>query len=455
MDTEVALELEKDYAKYPELKPFSQKVVELKLLLKHMSEAVISKRSEHNEKQERYSTLFKEHQRITKSTQELVEKYDFNLGLWKELSANNQKAVTVISAATKEAGELVQPLESLDLIQIEPFVQQEIFQPNRALSDTLSKIASLTSELFTLKKTIEELEVSQLENEREGEDAEKALRMAADDYLEWRTKEVGMSMLLAQAMDKRRLEHSRLPKRHQPPETKPTVRIEQLQTPHEIAEKDEEIKRLRHKILELEATNTGIIKCFEEQLQSQKELFEDTHRIGTITMLRRRELERHRNLQKEEIIQRGQLVAHCGGAFAHALRVIRLVDEEEIRWYLNDFGMRPKYVWNVLRFAGIRWANILEWHSAMKHFHSSSVADFLKSDFKKKFAVIKAKALEWIPESETEENANGDHKKEIPRDMRVFLNEDEQGVTLYEALGNSYNVAYGQHVFDQEVLTEK
>jgi len=191
MDTEVALELEKDYAKYPELKPFSQKVAELKLLLKHMSEAVIGKRSEHNEKQERCSTLFKEHQRITKSTQELVEKYDFNLGLWKELSANNQKAVTVISAATKEAGELVQPMESLGLIQIEPFVQQKIFQPNRALSDTPSKIASLTSELFTLKKTIEELEVSQLENEREGEDAEKALRMAADDYLEWRTKEVG------------------------------------------------------------------------------------------------------------------------------------------------------------------------------------------------------------------------------------------------------------------------
>ncbi|PMD36946.1 hypothetical protein L207DRAFT_586630 [Hyaloscypha variabilis F] len=159
------------------------------------------------------------------------------------------------------------------------------------------------------------------------------------------------------------------------------------------------------------------------------------------------------------------MAAHWGGALAHAA-YLKSHDytTSEADWYRSDFGVHFHYAWDVLQVAGQRWINILEWHSAMKHFYefadrstttfeaaATSVSastptknSFLASRFREDFNTVMVKALKWAEELDVQRRPDGSWQGP-PAEMCQFLTDDEEGRLFYVSMKDAFETGYIRH----------
>jgi hypothetical protein len=128
------------------------------------------------------------------------------------LSARNENAITAINNTMHGLGESTRQKVNWELLQSELLAKNVIarLQVDSAVTNAASTIAQSTSMLLGWKKTVEELELSRLENAQKYESTRRALRRAEDEYFDLRKKEIGLSLGLARAVDERRLQYSML-----------------------------------------------------------------------------------------------------------------------------------------------------------------------------------------------------------------------------------------------------
>jgi hypothetical protein len=118
--------------------------------------------------------------------------------------------------------------------------------------------------------------------------------------------------------------------------------------------------------------------------------------------------------------------------------------------------MSPEYVWNVLRLASHEWVNICEWHSAVKHFHSSqfnSPVLFSNPIFKTGFMAARAHALGWVKEEKSLRGADW-KSKEISDEMKKFFTHNEEGIVLYCTL-QQHRTAFTRHLENWKALSSR
>jgi hypothetical protein len=114
----------------------------------------------------------------------------------------------------------------------------------------------------------------------------------------------------------------------------------------------------------------------------------------------------------------------------------------------------PCYVNDVLKFASDEWVQICEWHSAVKHFHSSRPNQklaFKDTLFKSKFDAAMKKGRQWVPTL----RASGWTSKDIPEKMKMFFCHDEEGRVLYDVLRLEHANGLERHRDERRSLGDK
>ena len=104
--------------------------------------------------------------------------------------------------------------------------------------------------------------------------------------------------------------------------------------------------------------------------------------------------------------------------------------EKKTKWYIENYGRSPNYVWKVLRGSSQRFLNILDWHGTLKQLLSLGV--FESSAFKKEFEEFFKELQFWTLGWQKDEWSS-------PQAMFDWVENTGRGNNLYISLEAEFN----------------
>jgi len=169
-----------------------------------------------------------------------------------------------------------------------------------------------------------------------------------------------------------------------------------------------------------------------------KERLVPAHEVGLEILARRRELDRPKNLQAQDIIDQGDEAFNFGSALADAGRMRSTGNTGGI--HTEHYGFAPRVVWCILRVTrdAKYYMELLDFHSAMKHFCLVSSKSFEAFDFKENFRKLQEKVDVWGRDLDKEGSV-------VPESMTNFFNIGGEGFLLQNKLKQQYHEAYAIH----------
>jgi len=222
-----------------------------------------------------------------------------------------------------------------------------------------------------------------------------------------------------------------------------------------LKSKNEEIHFLQQKVVEVHEFGTQWVMDFENQIKvggpaflemieagrfpgtifnallenNLKERLVHAHEVGLAILARRRELDRPKNLQAQDIIDQGDEAFYYSSALADAGRMRLKSNTEDTKWYTEHYGFAPRVVWCILRVTrdAENYMELLGFHSAMKYFCLASSKSFEASDFKENFRKLQEKVDVWGRDLDKEGLV-------VPESMTNFFKIGGEGFLLHNKL---------------------